>query len=104
MKKKKINILGYTFRIEFPGNECLMDRPARIMFDKRVIHIATEQDPEEEISCILHEILEGLNHLLQLDLPHRTMTRLETGLFQVLTQNGVDISPLLEEEKDDFPA
>ncbi len=100
MKKGRINILGVEHSIEYPGDQRTMGYPARIMHDKHIIQIATDQLPEEEISSLIHEVLESLEHLLELELSHATITRLEVGLYQVLTQNGVDLTPLLEEVSD----
>lgn len=98
-RKKTINILGIDHTIEYPCDQRTMGCPARIKHDKHLIQIANDQIPEQEILSVIHEaVLEGLNHLLDLGLTHETITRLETGLFQVLTQNGVDLRPLLEEE------
>ena len=91
----EINILGFNYAIEYPCDERTMNHPARILLDTHVIQIATGQIPSEEQSCILHEIIEAINHHLELDLDHGTVSRLETGLYQALTQNGVDLRPLL---------
>jgi hypothetical protein len=43
----------------------------------------------------LHEVLELLNHHLGLELRESKILALEAGLYYVLTQNGVELSPLL---------
>jgi hypothetical protein len=48
-------------------------------------------------SIIIHEILEALNYHLELELPHRTISALESGLYQTLHDAGVDLQLLLKE-------
>ncbi len=95
-KKKTINILGYTYSIEYPGDVRTMNATGRVRFDGFRIQLANSE-PQELLSTMLHECLECLNRHLNLDLEEDTIVRLEVGLFQVLTQNGVDLTPLLEE-------
>ena len=52
--------------------------------------------PRQQLeSTLLHEIIEALNHALELKLEHGAIAGLEAGLYQVLTDNGVDLTPLL---------
>jgi hypothetical protein len=60
------------------------------------IGISRGLSPEQTISSILHEALEVLNHTLALELEHGTLCTIEAGLYQVLVDNNVDLSPLLE--------
>ena len=60
------------------------------------IQIASEMHEQEAISTLLHEIIEALNYHLQLSLSHPTIMSLEAGLFQVLTDAGVDLSSLIK--------
>lgn len=43
---------------------------------------------------IIHEILEMLKHLQRLKLSHDDIDRLDASLWEALTSNGVDLSPL----------
>ncbi len=45
---------------------------------------------------MLHEILEVLDERMELGMEHRVIQSLEAGLYQVLNDAGVDLSPLLE--------
>ena len=56
-------------------------------------------DKQTRESTTLHEVLEAIDWRLDLKLKHETIMRLEAGLYQVLTQNGVDLSPLLAHAK-----
>ncbi len=96
-RKKTINILGYIHTIEYPGDGRTMDADGRFQGDKLNIQIATGQSSQHEESVMLHEIIEAINWHLALNLDHSTITQLETGLYQTLTQNGVSLCPLLIE-------
>lgn len=60
------------------------------------IGISRGLSPEQTISSILHETLEVLKTTLSLELEHNVLCSIEAGLYQVLVDNGVDLSPLLE--------
>lgn len=68
----------------------------RVDITKQVIQIATDLTPEQTTSTVLHEILEALKYHLELEMEHNVIMALEAGLYQVLVDNGVDLSPLLE--------
>ncbi len=97
-RKATINILGYIHTIEYPGDSRTMGAAGRFQGDDLNIQIATGELPQHEDSIILHEIIEAIDWHLELKFEHPTITRLETGLYQTLTGNGVDLRPLLEEE------
>ena len=71
-----------------------IDASARLLTRKQVIQLASDLAEENAISTLLHEILEALNFHLALKLEHKIIMALEAGLFQVLVDNGVDLSPL----------
>ena len=101
MKRKKIiNILGYNYSIEYPGDNRTMNTTGKVRFDGFRIQLANNSEPQELISTMLHECIECINYHLNLGFEEVTIGRLETSLFQTLTQNGVDLKPLLEEEED----
>lgn len=51
--------------------------------------ITIEEDlhPETQASVLVHEIFEAINGSLSLDLPHATITALETAWYGVLVNN-----------------
>ena len=51
---------------------------------------------------MLHEIIEAINYHLELEMEHNVRMGLEAALFQVLTANGVDLSPLTKDVVDKF--
>lgn len=68
--------------------------------DKRVLHIATDLDDEMKRSTMIHEAMEALNYHLGLDMEESQIMAMEAGLFQVLVEAGVDLSPLDERLKE----
>ena len=60
------------------------------------IQIAADVAPSQRESTVIHEVLEVINQLMVLDLPHDVLSRLEAGLYSVISDNGIDISPLFK--------
>lgn len=89
-----MKILGYNYRIERGVRVDEMDAYGRIDRRRQIITVASDLAEDGHASTLLHEILEALNYHLELKLEHRAIMSLEAGLFQVLTDNGVDLSPL----------
>lgn len=64
---------------------------------QQYMQIATDLCEEQKISTILHEILEALNFYSELEIKHNIISSLEVGLYQVLKDNGVDLTPLAKD-------
>ena len=90
-----VKILGYTYQVETVDSDA-MDAMGRFQSRRQRIQIADDLAGDELLSTLLHEVIEALNYHLALNLRHAAIMALEAGLFQVLTENGVDLSPLLE--------
>ena len=43
--------------------------------------------PETQACVLLHEVLEAINSSMNLELPHNTITSLESAIYGVLTSN-----------------
>jgi hypothetical protein len=89
-----VKIIGYNYRVIRDG---LMDdmgamgrfHPARLR-----IQVAEDISLEQSVSTVIHEVLEAVNYHLELGMEHRAVMALEAALYQVLTDAGVDLSPL----------
>lgn len=66
---------------------------------RQELKIASDVPQDGKESTLLHEIIEALNYHMELGLEHRQISSLETGLHQVLSDNGVDLSVLFKENK-----
>lgn len=97
----KINILGYWYDVFFVPQRDMSGNLGAINTENYWIKIADEIPGSNKESTMIHEILEGVNLHLGLRLRHSTITALETGLYQSLTANGVDLSILLIDNADD---
>lgn len=97
---KKIKILGYDYEIrgipqmEFGGTDC----PGRLHALKQIILVDLSQNKQCQESSLLHEIIEALNYHLETNISHQSIMSLEAGLYQVLKDNGINLSKLLRKK------
>ena len=56
---------------------------------KSKIFINSNQSQSMKESALIHEIIEAISWFQRLNLKHDTIVRLETGLYQVLKDNGL---------------
>lgn len=61
------------------------------------IRLAQFQEESEMAQTFLHEIVEYLNAMYELDLKHNQITAVSEGFFQVLRDNRLDFAPHEEE-------
>jgi hypothetical protein len=67
--------------------------------DTLTIKIDNSAPKDRKIETMLHEIIEAINVHTQLKLRHNQITTVSSILFQVLSDNGVNLSPLVKELK-----
>jgi len=53
------------------------------------IWINSDITQHQQESTLIHEILEAINAHLRLDLDHKQIFALETGLYQIIKDNGL---------------
>ena len=96
-----MKILGYIYEIELGSDSSRMGGYyGQCHHGKQVIQIANDLNRQQEDSTILHEIIEALKYHLGIKLEHGHIMAFEAGLYQALTENGVDLSPLLAELRE----
>jgi len=61
------------------------------------ILLESGMDHDAAMATLIHEILEAINHLLELGLEHGTIVAIETGLASVLFESHVSLDPILKE-------
>lgn len=61
------------------------------------ITICTGMQRQHQESTMIHEIIESINWQLALGLEEEKILNLEIGLYNVLKNAGVDLSPLMHE-------
>ena len=95
-----MKILGYHYRITDDGNADDMNALGRFRAKRQIIELADDLCPEQAISTIIHEWLEAFRYHLGLEFEHSDIMALESALYQVLTDAGVDLSPLLDRKRN----
>jgi len=65
------------------------------------ILLAKMQAGDQMKSTALHELLEFANLQMHLDLTEHTLCCLETSLYAMLSDNGVNLGPLIEGAQDE---
>jgi hypothetical protein len=93
---KTLNILGYMYRVlrsktMYDMRECRVEQ-CEIVVNTRI-------KDQQLLSTTIHESLHAIDHHMQIGLKETQVLKLETALFQFLTSNGVDLSPLVEIER-----
>jgi hypothetical protein len=95
---KTIRIQGCDFDVRYPplrenggadisGSECT---------GLQTIFIDSTMKKQQQEATVLHEIIEAVNRMLEIDLEHHQIVLLETGLYQALNDNGVRLGCLLD--------
>jgi hypothetical protein len=93
-----MNILGYNYEIDYSQREDQLGSLGRCSGKLLRIEIANDMPPQQTQSTMLHEIIEAINYHLQLHLEHGVIAALETSMYQVLVQNGIDLTPLVTKQ------
>jgi hypothetical protein len=73
-----------------------LDASGRADWIAQRIDIACDMGLDQTLSTHIHEVLEVLNSMFGIKLDHDTICQLESGLYAVLKDNGVDLGPLLD--------
>lgn len=84
---KKINVLGLAYNISEQEDVSSGTALGLCQFAKQQIILEKKQCQEQKEATLIHEILEAINNQLELELPHKTICSLETGIYQVLKEN-----------------
>lgn len=95
-----IKILGYRYTIQTDKNQNEIGSMGRCHSDQQTIQIANDINSEAATSTLLHEIIEVLNFHLKTEMTEQQITAMEAGLFTVLLDNSVDLTPLLRSALD----
>ncbi len=79
---KLVNVMLVSGEEHFPDDESGMS-----FLKQNIIKIDNQMNIDEQSSTLLHEIIEFINEMYELKLNHKTITCLETSLYQVLHDN-----------------
>jgi hypothetical protein len=83
---QRVKILGHIYTVKeyesYPSDTYGSHDPNTL-----TIRLNNNKNDSQIASTFLHEIIEAVNHLLELGLEHRQISGLESGLYQVLKDN-----------------
>jgi hypothetical protein len=91
-----VNILGYTYTLKRGATVDEMGAMGRMIPGALTILIACDLTRQQSESTVIHEVIEAVNHALDLGLQHNQISGIEVALYGALTAAGVDLSPLVE--------
>jgi len=91
-----MKILGYNYKMNYKSKKDMYYLGENKSISLQ-INIRKKQSSQQTQSTVLHEMIHALSYHLKLDLEERQVMALEAGLYQCLTENGVDLSPLTKE-------
>ncbi len=86
-----LRILGHDYTVEARDDLHAFGK-ASLNYSK--IYLDPDLINGQKISTLLHEAIEMMNAQLELNMSHSAICGIETGMYQFLTGNGVDLSPL----------
>ncbi len=85
---KVVKIMGHEYAISMTPRLFASDATSGVCDTARHTITLDENFAESHVAeTFLHEILEGLNYHLELELKHAKLNALSEGLFQVLRDN-----------------
>ena len=73
-----------------------MDDSGDLDFDALILRVSVEQHEQNRVRALFHEIIELVVKEMSIAVEHPDIMRLETGLYHVLSENGIDLEALLK--------
>jgi hypothetical protein len=95
-----MNILGYDYSLRFSKIKEMLGNVGTIDFDSKLLTVALDVSTEDQLSIVIHEIIEAINYHLELELTHKQICALEVGIFSVLKSAGVNLTPLVNKKEE----
>ncbi len=86
-----LRILGHDYTVEDRDDLKAFGR-ASLSFSK--IYLDPTITRAQRMSTLLHEAIEMADAQLELNMSHAAVCGVETAMYQFLTENGVDLTPL----------
>ena len=93
---KNIEILGVAHKVTIGHLRTLIGSGNSGLCEilHQQIFIDTDQSIERQRATLLHEIIEAVNNMLELDLPHEKISQLEVGIYSAIKD---DWNPKMKE-------
>jgi hypothetical protein len=100
MIPKKINLIGYDYKIEYVKETLLSNACATIDFDEQKIFIKKGQPAIENLEALIHEIVEFINEKNELKMTHNQIQSVGFNLTGVLASNEIFSPEILSSSKE----
>lgn len=85
----KLKILGQRYDAFIENNMYAHEGTEGLHHQKtQIIRVDKNLKPNAIEECLMHEIIEALNHRLEIKLEHPQITQISESLYQVLKDNG----------------
>lgn len=97
-----VRILGVDYSVEEDPSLEKMGLQGLISFTDQRILINEHLSFEMQRSAILHEIIEGINGMMEMKLEHNQISQMEAGLNQVLSDNPLLLNLWTYEEEEEI--
>jgi hypothetical protein len=88
-----MRILGHEYTVSY-GEFRQMEAAAKCDPHSQQIIIARDLSQSMRDSALIHEVLEAFNYHLELGIEHPAIARLEAGLYQFFSDNGISLKKL----------
>lgn len=99
----KLRILGHNFDIRYdPQHTREQGVSGQCCLAGNWIVIDSTMVKSQQEATFVHEIIEAVNWILGLELPHKTIEQLEAGLYSVIADNPKYLSINLPEKIKDL--
>ena len=82
-----VKILGYEYKLYVTPTEG--NAGEQCTFDQRLT-VSGRQHPEQRESTLVHEIVEAVDKLLNLELAHHQITGMEVGIYSFIRDNNIE--------------
>lgn len=96
-----MKILGLSYTVDRSRTMVDIGVLGRMNETKLMIQVASDLTAQQATSTMLHEIIEAINSALKMDFTEHTVRLLEVSLYQVLSENGVNLEPLMRESEEE---
>jgi hypothetical protein len=89
-----MKIFAYNIAVDRNGTQDEIGAFGKFLPKVMKIQIANDLCQQQAESTLLHEIVEAVNTIMKLDLGEQAIMILEASFYQILTENGIDLSEL----------
>lgn len=82
----KLKLLSTEFDIVHTDDDTIHGQ-CQVSWEGQAILLHKDNSNDRQASTLIHEIIEAINMLMELELKHRQITSLELGLYSAMKEN-----------------